>query len=81
MVDIIDRVALNSGGLTTARTRTYINNNSYGAIYKIHVIKTITSREQRPSALKLAVTIYGHDFITCNYSRLIFLVVTAVTDS
>ena len=37
-------MALNNGRLTTART--CIHNNSYGAIHKIHVMKTITSREQ-----------------------------------
>ena len=42
------RVALNNGKLTTARTRTCINNYFYGAIHK-----TIISLEQRPSDLKL----------------------------
>ena len=43
-----ERVALNNGRLTTARTRTCINNYFYGAIHK-----TIISLKQRPSDLKL----------------------------
>ena len=54
-----DRVALNNGRLKTARSRTCINNNFYGAIHKVYVIK----REAETVRFE-AVTIYGHDFIT-----------------
>ena len=63
---VYDRVALNNGQLTltTARMRTCIINNSYGAIHKIHDIKTIISREQRPSALNFTPFTNFHRALT-----------------